>query len=374
MTFAHTNLNNIVSLTGPSFTPQQKKMMIETGTCILPISIALAGKTTNNQWDFSFQEIKRYDCAKRRLVRPYLNNKLSKSRGIGWIKELRSSYSDIANKYLAEEEINKRYDPRSYEESGVKKEPTEHRNIKTSYLEAQGIDTKEEARNAKKEIRWRIHLSELPWIDRANATFWNPDLQTTENSTLLETLDEIATQGIALSRKSVSREIAAELITNRVKKRNKFLEQKIQKLNDPEKPHLSENDIKALDSYTEQKDLIEIRLDKLYELSNKSRSDSVTLQKQSNALLTQFDKLAAPLTQKKFKQSSSPMIIKKKNQPTKQTHKTHLVTDDYEIIQISQILQNEIFPTASRKINQNQIPNKHASISGPHIPTQYLET
>lgn len=62
-------------------------------------------------------------------------------RARGFIKMLRLKYAEIVNSEFQRAGINRRYDPRSYEEMGIPKKPTLHMGVKATALERKGIST-----------------------------------------------------------------------------------------------------------------------------------------------------------------------------------------------------------------------------------------
>ena len=303
------------------------------------------GISSSDQWDFSIVELKKYSCSKKRLARPYRNNKLQISDDINWIKTMRQNFADIANNYLSLAGEIKRYDPRPYSESGIKKQPTEHRDIKTSYLETQGVDTFEGERNAKKEIRWFISEAERPWIERANLTFWNPDLEDPKNEILFKTLNTIATKGISMSRKSASRTIAANLIMNRVARRNQYLSEQIEKITTPDNIFITEEKENALDTFLDQQNLIDTRYSHLASLEEKCRLDADTYNKQAQIFLQEFDEKAQPILNAiniKISEHQTPsnldQLLKEEQEPQ---HKTILATDKDQF-EITTIINEEL--------------------------------
>lgn len=88
---------------------------------------------------------------------------LPESRKRGWIKELRRVWSAHANIALRAAGIDKRYDPRSYAEMGIPKEPTRHLGTKYSALERSGHETPTGAFNAEMELLFFLTLNRLPF-------------------------------------------------------------------------------------------------------------------------------------------------------------------------------------------------------------------
>lgn len=110
----------------------------------------------NGKWDFEVETEVTWKNRQKVIKRPLKQPKDSEARGKEWIRELRRSWANEANKLLTDEGLAKRYDPRPYRESGVRKMPTAHLGNKIALAESQGIDTKIGAENSRREMRFRL--------------------------------------------------------------------------------------------------------------------------------------------------------------------------------------------------------------------------
>lgn len=116
--------------------------------------------TTDGTWDFTItREIKGSNRAMR-TRRPYRMRKDRTAQGRQWIVALRRRFSDIANFHLSLAGLSKRYDPRSYKESGIAKEPTRHLGTKAFIAETYGIPTRRGLANARREVAFRMGMGE----------------------------------------------------------------------------------------------------------------------------------------------------------------------------------------------------------------------
>jgi len=88
------------------------------------------------QWDFEarFFEGKRRDRSRR----PFRQDTVEEVRDEGWIPHLRSRLAFIVNDELRAEGQYPRYDPRSYDEMGIKADPAEHLGVKLNAAEGKG--------------------------------------------------------------------------------------------------------------------------------------------------------------------------------------------------------------------------------------------
>jgi hypothetical protein len=113
-------------------------------------------KLENGKWDFEVETSVKWKNGQTVMKRPMKQAKDKEARGKAWITHLRATWAETANGFLKKEGLQKRYDPRPYRESGIRKMPTAHLGNKLSVAESQGIDTKLGAENARREMRFRL--------------------------------------------------------------------------------------------------------------------------------------------------------------------------------------------------------------------------
>ncbi len=117
-------------------------------------------------WDFEVQETyKDPGSGKLRVRYPFRQNKIGEVErklstkpdengkvkahafynndiaGVDFIPAMRSKFAQITNQVLAKRGIDRRYDPRRYEEMGIDRTPTEHLGTRAAALEAIGVPT-----------------------------------------------------------------------------------------------------------------------------------------------------------------------------------------------------------------------------------------
>lgn len=126
-------------------------------------------RTEGGLWCFEVEEEYKTSSRQTRRRRPLLSKKSSEVRARGWVKNLRREFADCANEVLSEQEVDKRYDARSYRESGVAKRPTVHLGSKSAALEAKGLDTERGRRNANAEMDYIFAQADQPWAERERA-------------------------------------------------------------------------------------------------------------------------------------------------------------------------------------------------------------
>lgn len=115
-----------------------------------------AARLEDGQWDFAAKELVRWNNGQKREGYPHRQPKNRSAQGAAWIKKLRHHFAETANDTLADAGVAKRYDARSYRESGVGKMPTRHLGNKLALAEAQGLDTAIGAINTRREIAFRL--------------------------------------------------------------------------------------------------------------------------------------------------------------------------------------------------------------------------
>lgn len=251
-----------------------------------------SGRDANRRWDFSVLESKRMRVSGNiRTHRPYRNAKHPETRLIGWVRNLRTQYADTCNFYLSMSGQDKRHDPRSYKESGIAKEPTEHMGNKLSALEGFGLETEKGKRNARREIRWRIAQAEHPWMRRAEALSSSVHLRTPEMEDIRDHLYQIASRGITTARKSASYDIASALLTHRYTRRKEFLETEIPRLSNADDISRMTEAAPMIAALRSEAALIESRAQRIAELSRKCTQQAMQLSRIAERDGRDFDRL-----------------------------------------------------------------------------------
>ena len=118
-------------------------------------------RLADGTWDFSYTG-KPQNRNKNRFTRPKMQKKNRSMSGLRcktWIREMRGLYAECANLVLEKEGHKKRYDPRTYEEMGIPKKPTEHLGTRKAALESQGASTEVGISNAKIEREFAMALA-----------------------------------------------------------------------------------------------------------------------------------------------------------------------------------------------------------------------
>ncbi|MBK1666947.1 hypothetical protein CKO28_02675 [Rhodovibrio sodomensis] len=126
-----------------------------------------ARRMEDNRWDFEITEEKRWANRKVATVRPHKQPKLPDASGPKWIRALRASFAQAANREFERAGVTRRYDPRSYRESGISKQPTRHLGNKIAYAESLGIDTKLGRVNAEREMDYQLSAGTLRYVEDA---------------------------------------------------------------------------------------------------------------------------------------------------------------------------------------------------------------
>jgi hypothetical protein len=250
-----------------------------------------AGRDENGKWDFSVSEERTRKKSRKYTVRPFKNDKHSDTRDIHWPKRLRRSYSDSCNFHLSLGGHEKRHDPRSYKDSGVNKEPTEHLGNTLSAMETFGLDTEPGKRNARREIRWKIEQAEAPWVARWKLVQENKTLQSDSMTDIRESLVAIASNGITSARKSASYSITSELLEARPTQRISFLEQEVQRLRKKDDLSSIVDTTQAISALSSEAAIIKDRQPQIMKTSQKCKDQGALFSKRSRVLAGQFDRL-----------------------------------------------------------------------------------
>ena len=201
-----------------------------------------AARDKDGVWDFERTEERRYANRSRRLVRPGKRPKDPDTRARDWIVRLRRHFADVANYHLALAGIDKRYDPRSYRESGIAKTPTVHLGTKASIVEVYGIDTRKGVENVRREIAFRLgsgehvfarrtdHLRNIEKrLQRLRSTPTSDPLKNEALGLVAEHLS-LSEEGRQVWRKKEAHQIGKEAVTLRIERRRRFVEKEGRRL------------------------------------------------------------------------------------------------------------------------------------------------
>ena len=247
------------------------------------------GRDERGRWSHAVVEKRRKKSRHVVETMPYRSNKHPDTRARDWPKRLRRSYADTCNFHLATGEIAKRYDPRSYRESGIAKEPTEHLGTKLSALETMGLDTTGGQRNARREIRWKVAQSEKPWIDRIatlkSCEGFGQDTLSSRQDAMIET----ASAGITHARKSASFSIMSDMITVRSQSRSTFLEEEIARLEKADDMADLARRNAAVIALSAEREMLSLRAPQIEKTAKKCRESSSEEARKSALKLRQFD-------------------------------------------------------------------------------------
>jgi hypothetical protein len=252
-----------------------------------------AGRDENGTWDFSVLEERTRKKSRKYTVRPFKNDKHTDTRDIHWPKMLRRSYSDSCNFHLSLGDYEKRHDPRSYKDSGVEKEPTEHLGNTLSALETFGLDTEPGKRNARREIRWKIKRAETPWMMRWRLLQTNEALQSEAMNEVKECLISIASRGITSARKAASYSITSGLLEVRPAQRISFLDLEIKRLRSKNDLSSIVDTTQAITALSSEAAIIKDREPQILRTSKKCKDQGSMFSMKSLTLVKEFDRLYA---------------------------------------------------------------------------------
>lgn len=249
-----------------------------------------SGKNMTGAWSHAHTETRKKKSRHTYTTRPDVSGKHPDTRLRDWPRRLRRNYADMANFHLAASNHEKRYDPRSYKDSGIEKEPGEHLGNKLSALESMGLDTEPGRRNAKKEIRWKINRAESPWMERYHE-FTTPD---SDLSSIpddgREELGTIMQAGISAARKSASLEIVSTLLTRRMSIREKFLGAEMARLSQQDDMANLADRSTAIISLSSEREILDDASSSLNETARKTLHEKHRQDEMNSKLLQEFDR------------------------------------------------------------------------------------
>lgn len=248
-----------------------------------------SGRDKEGNWSH-VKSLKARDAWRRtRTTRPFRSRKHSDTRARDWPKQLRRAWADSCNFHLALISAEKRYDPRSYRDAGILKEPTEHLGNKRSALASMGLETDAQTRNAKREIRWQFARAALPWISRAKAIApleESPDAFLSQEYTRLI---EMAEKGITHARKSASIQVAADLLTLRSHLRETFLHEEIKRLSGTNNMNTLAETSLTLIALRSESDILTERKPQLEQMARQSKQEAMEEDLAAQELAKAFD-------------------------------------------------------------------------------------
>ena len=89
----------------------------------------------------------------------FLAVKCPRCRDRDFIPDLRKRYAALVNEEFERAGLDRRWDPRRYDQMGIAKQPGEHLGVKAAALERKGIATNIGSRNAAREFDYRLGLT-----------------------------------------------------------------------------------------------------------------------------------------------------------------------------------------------------------------------
>ena len=108
-------------------------------------------KMADGRWDFEVEETFKRSNRMTRSNFPHRQEKLKEVNEKTWIPKMRKRLAEITNDHLQMGGIQRRVDPRRYDEMGIHREAQEHLGTRASALESMGVATPVGYRNANKE-------------------------------------------------------------------------------------------------------------------------------------------------------------------------------------------------------------------------------
>ena len=111
----------------------------------------------------------------------FARKKCPDCRDRGFIPRLRKRYAALVNDEFERARLDRRWDPRRYDQMGIAKEPGEHLGVKAAALERRGIATQVGSRNVAREFAYQMRLAE-----QDAATIASETLKTLERTKIVE--------------------------------------------------------------------------------------------------------------------------------------------------------------------------------------------
>ena len=291
-----------------------------------------ARRSDDGEWDFTITELHRKPSRNTVKKRPYMRAKNREARSRGWIKTLRRVYADTCNYYLSMSGQTRRLDPRSYAESGVDKEPTEHVGSKASALESRGLDTQAGSRNAKREIRWRFARAERPWLRRVAPILERMESRTGDAKDTPqapsqddEILLGIARDGIGYARRAVANRVSADLLERRLHQRIAYLAGQKQTQTGRDFIELTTDAIDRSVRHASELDLLQRQREDISRTADKCRKNALRAERQDSDAQRRFDKAAA-------RQKEDPFDMNTHGAPIEDGMSEPLDQDDTRVI------------------------------------------
>lgn len=254
-----------------------------------------AARSDSGEWDFAAVRTRVKPNRVRVEHRPFKQNKTAEIRGRDWVRALRYEFADASNIVLQSGDHEKRLDPRSYRESGIKKSPTEHLGFKSNALEKFGLETTRGRRNARKEFEWRIEASVAPWdnlIGEHDATLLFANFTADEAGWALQKkTKEKLLVGREIASKATKMDLLGEAVALRIGSRKAFLDDERKRVARNEKLRTAPDSQQAISLIDIETAIIENRLPDIQEAIRQIESRAMSLRQDEEKLWDELSPL-----------------------------------------------------------------------------------
>ena len=113
------------------------------------------------QWDFTVPVIYKTKCSHTRLTYPFFQDKHRPCNKRNWPLKLRKRLAELINDELEIANVDRRVDPRRFEEMGINKNPEEHLGSRSAQMEHLGIATPQGVENEHRQWQHTLDCIEM---------------------------------------------------------------------------------------------------------------------------------------------------------------------------------------------------------------------
>jgi hypothetical protein len=340
-----------------------------------------SGRDINGKWDFSIIELHKKKNRTRVETRPFKQKKTDTTRDRGWVKFLRKKFSEANNQILSQGGYEKRLDYRSYTESGIRKEPTEHLGFKSNAAEKFGLETTRGKRNSRREFQWKIEVATRKWDERIveHDTFllFNSNLDDEQSWVEEKKSKAKLREGRKQALLSAKYGILSEVLTGRISTRTEFLSQERTRLSTNEKFRGSPGSQQSLSLIDIETGIIDARLPEISQIAEKCQAKSAHLRETSEDIWLTFSS-----SNSRVEQLTTEYVFDNNiNYPIDDTFKADDDTiNDIETANISSNI-DDIFGSVNTEetslestlpLDSKVVTNDHIEEDGPTIPGAFL--
>lgn len=165
--------------------------------------------TGKDVWDFTVLEEFVTPRRQKRTRRPFMQARNRAMSERGWIKSERTRFCEISNQILSKSGVQKKYDPRTYKNMGIKQTPQKRISPSAYTQERRGEPTKEGLQQARQE-----------WKDEADRLLYKHELA---KQSALRHLNELTNISNNMSKTNYSRSFKIKQLKKEWEKKSDYL-------------------------------------------------------------------------------------------------------------------------------------------------------